>query len=408
VSTEPPQAPPRRSFGGLNGVRALGAFFVITTHVGFHSGASLNSTANGLLSRLDVGVAIFFVISGFLLFRPHVEAWLRASARPATRRYLWHRVLRILPALWLAVVASALVLDRPDHPWEVYLRHASLTQVYSAGNAAQGLTQMWSLATEMAFYLVLPALAWLLTRGRPTRAAVRARVCVLVAGCGLGAAWMAATTTSEAAQLALWLPGYVGWFGMGMALAVWQVARAHGVFSWTWVDAAARHPGTVWGLAAALYLVLISPVAGPYSLVQATPGQAAVKSLLYAVLAALVILPTVAAASASADPPAVRRLAGRTGTFLGNISYGLFCYHLVVLGVVESLLGYPIFTGGFLRLLVPTVLGSVAVASLSYYGLERPVMRWGRRGEAPDRSSAAPLLATGSSTHIATATRTSH
>ena len=50
------------------------------------------------------------------------------------------------------------------------------------------------------------------------------------------------------------------------------------------MDDAACHPGTGWGLAGALYLVLISPVAGPYSLVQASAGQAAVKSLLYAAL----------------------------------------------------------------------------------------------------------------------------
>lgn len=405
---ETPTGAPRRSFGGLNGVRALGAFFVLTTHVGFHSGAALNSTFNGLLSRLDVGVAIFYVISGFLLFRPHAEGWFWGSARPATPRYLWHRVLRIFPALWLAIIAAALLLERPDQSWWVYARHASLTQIYTAGNAAQGLTQIWSLATEMAFYLTLPALAWVLTRGRPTRAAARARVSVLVGGCAVGAAWMAATATHAGSQMALWLPGYLGWFGVGMALALWQVARAHGTFSRTWVDAAAHHPGTVWGLAVALYLVLISPVAGPYSLVQATAGQAAVKSLLYAVVAALVILPTVAAASASEDPPAVHRLAGRTGTFLGNISYGVFCYHLIVLGVIEQFLGYTIFTGGFLRLLVPTILGSVAVASLSYYGVERPVMRWGRRGETRDHSSAAPLVPTGARTHTATATRTSH
>ena len=46
----------------------------------------------------------------------------------------------------------------------------------------------------------------------------------------------------------------------------------------------------------------------------------------------------------------------------------MFCYHLIVLGVVEEILGYTIFTGGFLRLLVPTLLGSIAVATGSYWG----------------------------------------
>jgi peptidoglycan/LPS O-acetylase OafA/YrhL len=266
---------------------------------------------------------------------------------------------------------------------------------------------MWSLATEMAFYLALPVLGWALTRGEPTRRAARVRVAVLISSCAASAAWMALTATYQGGQLALWLPGYLGWFGMGMALALWQVGRARGTFARTWVDDVARHPGTLWGLAAALYLVLISPVAGPYSLVHATPGQAAVKSILYATLATLVILPTVAASSTPADPPAVRRLAGRTGTFLGDISYGVFCYHLIVLGVVEEIMGYTIFTGGFLRLLGPTLLGSVVVATASYFVVERPVMRWGRKRERRDTQPLVPAPPTGADTHNATAIRTS-
>jgi len=52
----------RTAFLGLNGIRAVGALLVLTTHVGFHSGAALNSTFNGLLSRMDVGVAIFWLL----------------------------------------------------------------------------------------------------------------------------------------------------------------------------------------------------------------------------------------------------------------------------------------------------------------------------------------------------------
>ena len=268
-----PTRAPRRQFAGLNGLRAFGALLVLTTHVGFHSGASLNSTFNGLLSRLDIGVSIFFVISGFLLFRPHAESWIFGRPRPRTTRYFWHRALRILPALWLAVLAAALLLDRPAEPLRVYLRHASLTQIYGDGNAAQGLTQMWSLATEMAFYLVLPLLAWVLTRGRATRRGVAARGALLAGSVGAGALWMAITASQAEGQRALWLPGYMGWFGMGMAVALWQTGRAADLLPRTWLDAVARHPGTLWGLAGALYLVLVSPVAGPYSLVQASPGQ---------------------------------------------------------------------------------------------------------------------------------------
>lgn len=394
--------PLRREFPGINGIRAIGALFVLTTHVGFHSAASLTSAFNGLLSRLDIGVAIFFAISGFLLFRPHTITWMRGTRGQDTKRYLWHRVLRIMPALWLAVLGAALLLEQTDTSLVTYIRHATLTQIYTSGNEAQGLTQMWSLATEMAFYLALPLMAWALTRCRPDRRAVRLRIALLCATPVVGAGWMAVSAVHPSVR-ALWLPGYVGWFGLGMALALWQTSRSLGVLERTWVDDLVQKPWTVWGLAIALYLVLISPIAGPYSLAQASPGEAATKSLLYGVLALLVVFPAAVGPSTSEDPNVVRRLGGRTWTFLGNISYGIFCYHLIVLGVLEQVIGYTIFTGGFAKLLLPTLAGTIIVASGSYYLVERPIMRRGRRAERPSRPGGPPAV----STTMATATNTS-
>jgi len=256
TAAQPNGSTTRTSFGGLNGIRAVGALLVLTTHVGFHSGAALNSTFNGLLSRMDVGVAIFFVISGFLLFRPHVVGWLLGTRRPGTRRYLKHRALRILPALWIAVVGAALLLPQESVPPSAFLRHATLTQIYSAGNAAQGLTQMWSLATEMAFYLLLPLLAWMVTRARPSTRSVLIALGILLITPLLGAAWMWVCAAGGGGLRALWLPGYLGWFGLGMALALWHTARSVGMLRRSWLDDAGSHPGSVWAWLARSTLLL--------------------------------------------------------------------------------------------------------------------------------------------------------
>ncbi|HMM94506.1 acyltransferase [Phycicoccus sp.] len=367
----------RRRFPAFDGLRAVGALFVVTTHVGFHSGASLNTEFRGLLSRMDSGVAIFFVLSGFLLFRPHVVAWLEGAPGPRLMTYLRHRALRILPALWLAVLGSALLLEQRDVPLAAYLRTATLTQIYTGGNEAQGLTQMWSLATEGAFYVLLPLAAYVVTRGRPTPRAVGARLLVLLATPLAGAAWMAFSSTAGHPLMAVWLPGFVGWFGVGMALALWQAAREAGLLRGGRLDLLAGSPSTAWALAATLFLVLASPVAGPYSLAPPTPFEAGSKSLLYAVFALLVVLP--ATATAESVPPLVRPLGGRVARWLGDVSYGVFCYHLIVLGLLEQAMDYRIFSGGFLRLWVPTVVLTLVVAAASHYLLERPVMRRGRR-----------------------------
>ena len=69
-------------FPVLDTARAIGALAVLTTHPAFQTGNYLGSGVWGtFLARLDVGVAIFFVLSAFLLARPHLA---RAAAdRPA-------------------------------------------------------------------------------------------------------------------------------------------------------------------------------------------------------------------------------------------------------------------------------------------------------------------------------------
>src|SRR5688500_15419110 len=79
----------------IDGYRALAATAVVMTHVGFQTGESLSGSFSGVLARLDVGVALFFLISGFLLFRPHALRHLAAAPAPAVKPYLWRRALRL-------------------------------------------------------------------------------------------------------------------------------------------------------------------------------------------------------------------------------------------------------------------------------------------------------------------------
>lgn len=385
----------RSHFPGLDGLRALGALFVVTTHVGFTSGDAVNGPFKGLLARMDSGVALFFVLSGFLLFRPHVIAWFGERTAPDLGTYARHRVLRIMPPLLIAVVAAMVLLPWEDATWFNYLAHATFLQIYLDDMQTNGLTQMWSLSTEVAFYVALPVVAYVLVRPPktvPDRRAVLQRLGLLLATPLLGASWMALGVAVEKPNWGLWLPGFIGWFGLGMALALWQVSRALGVLRFSIVDEAARHPWTTWTLAVGIFLVAGSPIAGPYTLVASTPTSAFIKSLLYAIFAALVILPAVGVAGEE-DPAPVRALGGRVGKFLGDISYGIFCYHLIVLYLTERAMNHQVFGGNFWQLWVSTVVGSIILASISFYGLERPLMRRARQADRRQRPSDAPATA---------------
>ena len=74
-----PATQPR--YAGFDGLRAIAATLIVLHHVGFTSGATYDQWFGPYLGRMDIGVPIFFVISGFLLYRPFVSALF--DGRPA-------------------------------------------------------------------------------------------------------------------------------------------------------------------------------------------------------------------------------------------------------------------------------------------------------------------------------------
>src|SRR5690349_12565701 len=110
-----------RSLEGARGAAALG---VLAYH------AAQLSNGHGYLeaatSRFWLGVPLFFVLSGFLLFRPFAHATLHGLPAPSIRRYARHRVLRIFPAFWLAVSVSILMLPPYFHLYPAVIAAAAV------------------------------------------------------------------------------------------------------------------------------------------------------------------------------------------------------------------------------------------------------------------------------------------
>ena len=130
-------------------------------------------------------------------------------------------------------------------------------------------------------------------------------------------------------------------------------------------------------------LIASTPIAGPYDLSLPTPGQAFVKSLLYTGIAACVVFP--ADHTDRAGPSAV--LGGKVGHIAGDISYGVFVYHLIVLSLVQQIFGQHLVQREASRLSSGRLSSCrSAVAAASYYGMERPIMRRGRHDRSYDVS----------------------
>lgn len=383
----------RPDFPVLDTLRAIGALAVLTTHVAFQSGETVrNGMVGALLSRLDVGVAVFFVLSGFLLSRPYLARATVGAPHPPTGRYYWKRFVRIYPVYFVTVVVALLAIPANDFGGSVgrWISALTLTDVFLGNRLPQGLTQMWSLSVEVTFYLLLPLLMAVLI-GRRTPNARRLTM-LLALGTLVGCWWnldLASWLDAHGAGTPqLWLPAHLTWFLVGIGMAAVHVAWQSGSSSRMvqgLVDLG-RMPGVCWSAAAGLFVVAATPLGGPIILIVATPTQSLVKNLLYAVIAGLVVLTGVFAVSGGRFTRVASR---RWLRHLGFISYSIFCIHLVMLHAARALLNHELFSGDAVRLWALTVVLTLLAAELLYRFVELPGMRLknlGRRDRSPEES----------------------
>ncbi len=101
----------KRDFPQLDAMRAVASIAVVATHAGFWSGFYTSGFFGVAVQRLEVGVAIFFVLSGFLLSRSYlVSAHDRVPHEPA-RRYFTKRFLRIFPVYVVSAVGALTLIS---------------------------------------------------------------------------------------------------------------------------------------------------------------------------------------------------------------------------------------------------------------------------------------------------------
>ncbi len=109
------------------------------------------------INEFHIGVAMFFVLSGFLIAYTYADAPAK-SGREYTR-YMLVRLARILPLYWLILTAYYLdpKFGKLDFSWLTYTLCHGFSDFYNL----RGIAQAWSLNVEMTFYFLAPFLCLL-------------------------------------------------------------------------------------------------------------------------------------------------------------------------------------------------------------------------------------------------------
>ncbi|MFF1632591.1 acyltransferase family protein [Leifsonia sp. NPDC058248] len=345
----------------IDGLRAIAVAAVVLYHFG------IPGVQNGFL-----GVDVFFVVSGYVISRSLTTA--HAHHRGGLRSWLLgfyaRRVWRIAPALlvMIAVVGSMFALFEPRGYTSAPILWTGIGASVGVSNlvllgSEQGdyfgsttrfnpFLHTWSLGVEEQFYLIFPLLLWLLLSAGSLVTHRRARLPIMVlaiASLAL-AAWLWRTDPGGSFYL---LP--TRFWELAAGALAFQAAR--------WADTRIRRP---------VPRVLLGWL-GMAMLVASMVGVGGADSPFPSALlpvAGTVLLIWLAPAERAGWAASGRWLRTPPMTWLGRVSYSLYLWHWPVIVIWLWVFG----SRGPVDILL-AIIAAVALAALSYYCVERPVLR---------------------------------
>ena len=349
---------------GLDGIRAIAIIGVLLYH------ADLPFMPGGFL-----GVDVFFVLSGFLITSLILEEFDRSGRVDFAKFYLG-RARRLVPALVLVLLVTAIAAAFIYRDAARQVAADVLASIFYINNwwyvlADQSyfefigrpplLKHLWSLSVEEQFYLIWPAVAYLVVR-RARRPGLLVVALVLAAA---STAWMAVLSIMNG------YPDYAdpsrAYFGtdshamgllIGAALATfWRPGRL--------ARKVPRGGAAIWtitGIGSLAVVIWFFAYVGEF-----TPWLYRGGFLIIALVTAVLI--------AVATHPAVRFgtiLGIRPMRYIGQRSYGLYLWHWPIFMVTRPGLDIPLDGIGLLGLRLAL---TFAVAELSFRFVEMPIRK---------------------------------
>jgi peptidoglycan/LPS O-acetylase OafA/YrhL len=375
---------------GGDGLRGLATTAIFVAHIFANAdpAASLESMgwAKQPIARVDLALATFFALSGYLIARPFMRSFVLGTKRPSARRFARNRVLRIVPAFY--VIATIVLLrygldgsigPTPDNPtgeapasawWQVVSIY-TFTQNFTGGSASLPIGQAWSLDVEVGFYAAIPLAAYIAYKlGKPLKTTRTRAIAALAFIAFLTLFSIALRQYANGRFAVLTTPLLMAWVFMpGVALAVIEP------FAVPWLRG---HPQRArrlaWGCVAVVALACVVYMRWDYEASTTQLHHALGRRCILVVIIQTAIIGSLIALQLGTGR-APRWLNNRATVWLGQRSYAFYLLHVWVLFEVINVVGYE--TEPFLLGAIMLVVGlpvSLALAGLSWKYVERPCL----------------------------------
>jgi peptidoglycan/LPS O-acetylase OafA/YrhL len=348
--------------GLVNGLRGLAILAVVVYHlftrfVGPDPQIPGQIDANGwlapLLHSLHLGVDVFFVLSGFVLFLPYCTGRREMATKSDVRTFYLHRAIRLLPLYYFVVfVTMGIDADAPAASPRWYLEFAALMSTAFTfsprGFLPPSNAVLWSVSVEIWFSVVFPLVVIAVRRWGMNRVlAVCLPACLVAVTIG----WMIPVDRiGYFRPLVRGLPGSLYQFLLGMAVCA---AYVRGLQDET---LRRRHAHALLAgiavVAAGIWLVDLLPM----------PVMHGAKRMTLTIGFALILLGLLSGADILKKPFETWAL-----QVLGCMCYSIYAWHATVMG---KMIPHATPLAGTLALALPCVVVILALSAMSYRYIE--------------------------------------
>ncbi|HWY10875.1 MAG TPA: acyltransferase [Bacteroidia bacterium] len=361
-------------FSGLNGLRFFAAIAVVITHIElikYQSGFSEIWKNNKLVFELgSLGVIFFFVLSGFLITYLLLKEK-SVTQTVAVKKFYLRRILRIWPLYYLIVLLGFLVLPNIhfiDNPYlnkfldknfapnlTLYLLFLP-NLAFATFAAVPHIGQTWSIGVEEQFYVLWPVLV------KHCKNILKALILVIVILISLKIiVLILCKQYPDSGALKIIKPF--------LAMTKMESMAIGGIGAYYLFSGNQKIKLFYNNILMIVALILI------VVLVYFTPAFVQDGAyLVFSVLFLVIIL------NVSSNPNSILKLENKLFKVLGNISYGIYMYHLIVIAFVLSALKHldievnDSFTSQ-VTVYASTILLTVLLSYLSYTYFEKRFLK---------------------------------
>lgn len=341
----------------LDGLRGIAVLLVLWSHTPRELLGKINVTLEYILQPGYLGVDIFFVLSGFLITRILLADRLKPKG---LKNFLIRRFLRIFPIYYLTIFALLFIAPGEYLLYSFfYISNYYFAFVHADPELFQvPLSHGWSLAVEEHYYLAWPLIVMWCSVARSRAIALY----VIIPFAVLSAIATILIADPDLAKELI----YRGSHYRAMSLSIGALFAYHE----RWLRG---HTGRLWLIVAAFIVpgCIIVPAGKFMPALEVWYPLA--KMLGFGSLSAGIVLAVLAIESWTGPIKAV--FTNGAMRYIGRISYGLYLYHFPIFILGFGLRWYdkdqpPTLTNAALAWAV-----TFAVATASFYALERPLLK---------------------------------